>query len=99
MRDHPFHGYPILGGMWGYKNLNRYNVKALIDSFDKSNNYGTDYQFFANVLYPLIGDDKIVHDEFFDQSPFPVARINTEFVGDVFDEYDQRHPEYYKYIS
>ena len=25
MRDHPFHGYYMLGGMWGYKNNNKYD--------------------------------------------------------------------------
>lgn len=98
MRDHPFHGYPILGGMWGYKNNNKFNIKSLIANFSQSDRYGTDYEFFGQVLYPLIGLDKIVHDEFFEKIPFPTTRHGTEFVGDVFDENDTRHPEYYKYI-
>lgn len=99
MRDHPHHGFPILGGMWGYKSTNKYPIKTLLESFNKTNNYGTDYQFFGEKIYPLIGDDKIVHDPFFDKLDFPVPRIENEFVGDVFDEHNNRHPEYYKYIS
>jgi len=99
MRDHPHHGFPILGGMWGYKSNIKYPIKNLLDSFSKNNRYGTDYEFFANSLYPLIQDDKIVHDPFFDKIPFPTERLNKEFVGDVFDENDNRHPEYYKYLS
>jgi hypothetical protein len=98
MRDHPFHGYPILGGMWGYKNNHKYDMESLLESFDKNNKYGIDYEFFATVLYPLMGSDKIVHDEFFEKIPFPTPRNDTEFVGDVFDENNNRHSEYYKHI-
>jgi hypothetical protein len=98
MRDHPHHGFPILGGMWGYKKNDKYDMRKLLTSFDKTNRYGTDYEFFGNVLYPMIGDDKIVHDPFFDKKPFPTERLDREFVGDVFDESNNRHPEYYKYI-
>jgi protein O-GlcNAc transferase len=98
MRDHPYHNFPILGGMWGYKNNNKYPMQILLESFNKTNNYGTDYRFFAEQLYPLIGEDKIVHDEFFDNKPFPCKRQGTEFVGDVFDENNLRHTEYQKYI-
>jgi hypothetical protein len=98
MRDHPYHKFPILGGMWGYKNNNKYPMQILLESFNKTNTYGTDYRFFAEELYPLIGNDKLVHDEFFDKKPFPCLRQGTEFVGDVFDENNLRHPEYQKYI-
>jgi hypothetical protein len=98
MRDHPYHGFPILGGMWGYRNTEKYDMHKLLTSFDKKNKYGTDYRFFAESLYPLIGDDKTVHDPFFDRIDFPTPREGTEFVGDVFDENNNRHPEYHKYI-
>ena len=57
-----------------------------------------DYEFFYNSLYPLINNDKIVHDPFFDKIDFPQPRNGTEFIGDVFDENNNRHPDYYKYI-
>ena len=98
MRDHPYHRFPILGGMWGMKNNKNYNMKQLIASFDKADRYGTDYEFFDQVLYPIIGQDQIVHDPFFEKLPFPRLRINKEFVGDVFDEYDNRNMEYWKLI-
>ena len=31
--------------------------------------------------------------------PFPTIRNNYEYVGDIFDENDQRHPEYWKLIK
>lgn len=99
MRDHPYHSFPILGGMWGFKHNLKYPMCELLDRFDKQNRYGTDYDFFIQKLYPLIGEDKIVHDEFFDNKPFPAKRKDKEFVGDVFDENDVRHPEFYRVIQ
>ena len=99
MRDHPYHNFSILGGMWGYKKNNKYPMEILLNSFAKSDTYGTDYNFFNSSLYPLIKEDKLVHDPFFDKINFPKSRIDNEFVGDVFDKYDHRHPEYYKYIQ
>ncbi len=99
MRDHPFHQYPILGGMWGYKKNNKYNMENLFKEFIPTDNYGTDYTFFQQILYPIIGDDKLVHDEFFEKKPFPTQRIEKEFVGEVFDEKDIRHPDHYRYIK
>ena len=99
MRDHPYHRFPILGGMWGYKNNGKYNMQALLSNYIGQDRYGTDYLFLSHMLYPKIGNDKIVHDEFFDDKPFPTNRENLEFVGDVFDEYDNRHPNFFKYIQ
>lgn len=98
MRDHPYHRFPILGGMWGIKKTARYPMKELLDSFNKENRYGTDYEFFFQKLYPAINQDKIVHDPFFDKIDFPKPRNGNEFVGDVYDENDIRHPEYQKFI-
>lgn len=98
MRDHPHHGFPILGGMWGYKNNKKYDMKTMLENFKSSDRYGTDYEFFGKVLYPIISEDKMVHDPFFDKIDFPSPRHNTEFVGDVFDENENRHPEFHKMI-
>mgnify|MGYP003125653723 CR=1 FL=1 len=65
MRDHPFHGFPVLGGMWGAKRGCLDNMKQLIESWNQEDKYGTDYEFFANVVMPLIQNDILVHDEFF----------------------------------
>lgn len=98
MRDHPFHRYTMLGGMWGYKKNPKYNMKAIFDRANKINQYGTDYQFFAETLFLEIAEDKLTHDDFFEKKPFPTVRENQEFVGEVFDENDVRHPEHYLYI-
>ena len=86
MRDHPWHKYPVLGGMWGVKRGVIPDMKGLIDNFAQEDKYGTDYEFFAGLVAARIKDNCTVHDEFFDKKPFPTPRNGYEFVGEVFDE-------------
>ncbi|HAI37955.1 MAG TPA: hypothetical protein DCM40_07430 [Maribacter sp.] len=85
MRDHPWHNYPVLGGMWGAKKGTLPNMKELIDNFSQEDQYGTDYVFFSQVVMPIIDGNTLVHDEFFENKPFPKPRDQYEFVGKVFD--------------
>lgn len=98
MRDHPYHGYPLLGGMWGFKKNPKYPMKELLTSFNVENKYGTDYVFFIQQLYPIIGKDKVTHDPFFEKIPFPTARIDKQFVGEIYDENENRFPGHYLLI-
>ena len=99
MRDHPAHGTEILGGMWGSKKGVITNIKELIDDYVKGNFWQVDQNFLREKIYPLIKDNSSVHDEFFENKPFPTKRINKDFVGDVFDQYDKRHSEYFKMLN
>lgn len=99
MRDHPYHNFPILGGMWGFKNNGKYNLSELLNSFIPDNKYGTDYEFLKDIIFPLTMNDKIVHDPFYDKINFPTPRLNREFVGDVFDQFDNRDPNFYRMIK
>jgi hypothetical protein len=96
MRDHPAHKTEILGGMWGARGGVLTHMKLMIDSYAKGNFWQMDQNFLREKIYPLIRDDVTVHDEFFEGNPFPTARQHYEFVGDVFDEGENRHPEYWK---
>tara|TARA_R110000851_G_scaffold323724_2_gene490618 strand:- start:478 stop:1140 length:663 start_codon:yes stop_codon:yes gene_type:complete len=86
MRDHPWHKFPVLGGMWGVKKDAIPDMKDLINNFEQEDKYGTDYEFFASLMTNRIKDDCIIHDEFFGGQQFPTRRQNYEFVGQVFDE-------------
>lgn len=103
MRDHPYHGTQILGGMWGAKKGVVPNMKEFIERFPKGEFYQIDQIFLAQIVYPMVRYNSIVHDEFhkYDnhRKNFPTERINKEFVGDVFDHNDVRHPEYWKVIN
>ena len=86
MRDHPWHNFPVLGGMWGAKKGVLPDMKDLINNFAQEDKYGTDYEFFASLMAARIKDNCMVHDEFFGNRSFPIERQNYEFVGQVFDE-------------
>lgn len=94
MRDHPWHKYPVLGGMWGVKRGILPQMNKLISEFSQTDEYGTDYWFFGRKVYPLITDNVMVHDPFFEEKPFPSKRIGSNFVGQVYDENEQTVKEH-----
>ena len=102
MRDHPHHATEILGGMWGSKKGVINNIKNLIDEYVKGDFWQVDQNFLRQHIYPNVKNNSLVHDEFhnydINKKPFPTERINKEFVGDVFDQYDVRDPNFYKMI-
>jgi hypothetical protein len=103
MRDHPHHNVLILGGMWGVRNGLLKNIIPIINEYNKGNFWQVDQNFLREKIYPIIKDNSFIHDEFMNfenwGKPFPIERNNKEFVGDVFDENDIRHPDYYKFIK
>ena len=105
MRDHPQHVVPILGGMWGCRNniFKNYNFKGELNSWCHRMNDGADQDFLDKIVYPQIKHLAIEHSEFNISSgmpiiSFPTERKDYEFVGDVFDENNIRHPEYWQHI-
>jgi len=102
MRDHPYHRTEILGGMWGCRNGILKNIKSLINEYVKGNFWQVDQNFLKEKIYPIIKNNSLIHDSFLSfekqKKQFPTERINKEFVGDVFDEFDKRHPDYYKFL-
>jgi hypothetical protein len=102
MRDHPYHNTLILGGMWGVRNGLLKDIRTLIDQYNKGNFWQVDQNFLREKIYPIVRNTLFVHDEFTNyennKQPFPSERINKEFVGDVFDENNVRHSEYFKLI-
>jgi hypothetical protein len=102
MRDHPYHNTEILGGMWGVRNGLLKNIKELIVDYTKGNFWQVDQNFLREKIYPLVINNSFTHDSYLNYNtnskPFPSERINREFVGDVFDENENRHPEYYLQI-
>lgn len=93
MRDHPWHGTPILGGMWGVKYPFLKNINELMSKYEKGDFWQVD-QNFLKLLYPHIKEYCFVHDEFFEKKPWPTPRVGLEFVGQVFDENDSTVQEH-----
>lgn len=102
MRDHPCHGIEILGGMWGVKAPLLKNMNSLVDNYNKKNFYQDDQIFLKTVIYPLINNDCFIHDEFFnfnsDRKNFPNVRDGLQFVGEIFDEFDNPIMEHRKML-
>ena len=96
MRDHPAHRIPygndglgILGGMWGIKGGLIPLKKFIINYNDnKTLSYGSD-QTFLKLIYQTYINDRMTHDEFFENKPFPIQREYGRFIGDRIDENDK----------
>ena len=108
MRDHPYHQVPILSGMWGARNGILKNINELLDFWSQYKNKGVfhaeDQDFLGQIVYPIVRNNSIEHSEFNisyggEIRPFLNIRNNYEFVGDVFDENEERHPDYWKIIK
>ena len=99
MRDHPAHGTEILGGMWGSKKGTIKEMKQLIDEYIKGNFWQVDQNFLREKIYPIVKLNCVVHDEFFDNIPFPTEREYKTFVGQAFNENDEMlHPEHVNHL-
>lgn len=59
IRDHCYHSQKIMGGMWGVRNYILSTMKDEVEKFSKDNTY--DQGFLADVIYPNITHDLIVH--------------------------------------
>jgi hypothetical protein len=103
MRDHPYHNALILGGMWGVRNGILKNIVDLIKNYNKGDFWQVDQNFLREKIYPIVVNTSFVHDSYHNLNSwsknFSIERIDQEFVGDVFDEHNQRHSQYYKLIS
>ncbi len=100
MRDHPFHWPSIMAGMWGCKGGLLLSWQAQLDAYQPTTEYGSDQQFLANVIYPQIKHQCVIHDAWgiseadLDVRPFPTAREGLEFVGQCFDAQDIPNKDY-----
>jgi len=97
MRDHPQHGTPLCGGMWGVRGGKLSNIRSLIDAYyekglTKTALFGIDQDFLTHSVWPTAQTDVVEHDEFFAKKPFPLPRDPKHFVGQVYDEND--NPQY-----
>jgi hypothetical protein len=90
MRDHKNHTFPIQGGMWGCRNNLIPNIQLLINQWNQYDKYGCDQFFLSNIIYPLVKEKSMVHDEYFEKKPFPKHKPIDDgswFVGQIFDEH------------
>ena len=89
MRDHPYHGEAIMGGMFGIK-----KNKIIENWIDKINNYneninsyGYDQFFLRNYIYPYIIDYAMIHASF------------SKFEDDKCIDFPINYDEYYDFVG
>jgi len=87
MRDHPWHGVPILGGMFGLKKNKIFNIKDLSNNFNQNGDRNYDQEFLKDYIYPLIKGNSMIHaslhryEEY--SIPFPIDYCSEyRFVGE-----------------
>lgn len=96
MRDHPYHLYPIQGGMFGIKKNNKIpSMCNLINNYKQIDIRVYDQDFLRDIIYPIIKNDVLIHashcilkdaiGEFV--KPFPIPYDNEyRFVGEYINE-------------
>jgi hypothetical protein len=98
MRDHPYHGVPVLGGMWGVKGGKLKGIARDMEEFQPSSDKGQDQAFLWEWVWGKVKDGELkvcVHDPFFEKTPFPAGATRGDsnggvwFVGQCFDENDK----------
>lgn len=105
MKDHPGHSaFPIFAGMFGIKGKTISNINEVLDSFKykehhlnnlhTNKDYNFDQIFLKECIYPILKENCIIHDEIFNNNSFPTKRNGYEFVGEVFDEFDQNNKDH-----
>jgi hypothetical protein len=84
MRDHPYHGDPIQGGMFGTrKNPKIPSWTNLIKDIQQNGERGYDQYILKTIFYPILKDDSMIHASF---CIFP-NEIIRPFPIDYDDEY------------
>jgi len=103
IRDHPSHaGYSLLGGLWGGRPRQLRSFVS-VPWRDMMMGYRTDYvqdmQFLSNAVWPLVQShaaychDSVSCLDWPASHPFPVPRIGTEHLGQVFDAFGNARDE------
>jgi len=92
MIDHPWHA-GIMGGMHGIKKGLVDNMSHLISQWSKTNQWQTDQQFLNSIIAPIASQSILLHDSIH-LNNFPSERENYHFVGEIFDQDDNRGEHY-----
>ncbi|XP_065556178.1 uncharacterized protein LOC136024688 [Artemia franciscana] len=97
MRDHYYHGVPILAGMFGVKlgqqrkEIRKYASELIYRSIGDQNK-NTDQKLLAEIFWNHVSKNSTVHDAYFCESfkvcqreirPFPTKRKSLTFVGNT----------------
>jgi len=85
MRDHPYHGTPILGGMWGARDGILKGITYKVEAFHKEDRWQIDQDFLKTIIHPEVKNFAMTHDPIFEYKAFPTKRQDGEYVGKAFN--------------
>lgn len=99
MRDHPDHGIPVLGGLWGatggfmpdfQKRLDEWTGRLQAGQHHRGRFFYTDQDFLSACVWPRVQHCHLAHTSSrrFSKNdrPFSIALPEGQFVGQQFDE-------------
>lgn len=109
IRDHPYHGVVMMGGLWGARagaisglesqarKFRRFNVP-----YTREKAYGADQEFLSERVWPLAKRNMLCHDsctrdKFQDGVNFPDGTVlrDWRFCGEVFNEKNEPNPHHW----
>lgn len=114
MRDHIHHGnnittLPVMGGMIGLVCDINFNMGAEILTYARGNDLFkrlVDMYFLRDVIYPRYKNDMLIHSSIAenfegetDIRPFPSPMKDYRFVGEIYDENDNRAEQYKLWVN
>lgn len=112
MRDHQYHGVPILGGMWGAKNGILNDIVDKCQNYKAGNFWQTDQNFLRDIIFNDVADKSLVHDEIHrikvDSHRYPQSsgpRHDDHFIGQAYAgdgkvlDNDPRFTDYIKEVE
>lgn len=101
MRDHPYHGVPILAGMWGVRGGKLKGIRNYCEEFVSKMDGDYKFQdqdFLTAWVWSRVTNGELtscIHDPFFQKVSFPAGSTRGDsnggvmFVGQCFDENDK----------
>jgi hypothetical protein len=100
MRDHPHHGFKILGGMFGTCKIDEIKSwKYEMEKYIKNHEINYDQDFLRDIVYPNIKNNVLVHATFHkfetESKDFPIKYDNEyRFVGE-YVYHDESRSQYH----
>jgi len=87
IRDHPYHGYKILGGAWASRKIQNFDFKQKMEIYKSVMGiWDVDQRFLIDKVYPIVREDSVIHDNYFKYEShakdFPDNYIDYSFVGE-----------------
>jgi hypothetical protein len=94
MRDHPHHNFPVMAGMWAFRNdIATWNIDKFLFPWLESHEVANkiDDTNFLTLMYRDFFNSTLVHDDWLrcqNSVKFPTDRAEKRFIGEIFDEND-----------